>query len=82
MYLISLIKIYNIYYYINMYLALEKKKINMYLVVVYNTYWVMKYCTLLFYILYTQIFFIDDPSKDKFLASSLFLPINHNLSSQ
>ena len=36
MYLISLIKIYHIYYYI-----------NMHLVVAYSTYWVMKYCTLL-----------------------------------
>ena len=34
MYFFSLIKIYSIYYYINMYLALQKK-INMYLVVVF-----------------------------------------------
>ena len=37
MYLISLIKIYSIYYNITMYLALQKKKkIKMYLVVVYH----------------------------------------------
>ena len=36
MYLINLIKIYSIYYYITMYLALQKKKIKMYLVVVYH----------------------------------------------
>jgi len=36
MYLISLIKIYSIYYYINMYLALQKN-INMHLAIVYST---------------------------------------------
>ena len=43
----------------------------MYLIVVYSTYWVIKYCTLLFYFIHTQNFFIDGPLKDKFLAPPL-----------
>ena len=48
-----------------MYLALQKKKINMHLAIVYST--------LLFQISYTQIFFIDGPLKDKFLVPPLYL---------